>query len=214
MTAQAPASEETCPPPEVLIEIYERCTQEEWTDAYNCTDFAHQFHCLCQQFGVQCRTVELRCEASGHVVNLIFLNGQWCLVDPQDGIADYCWRGDASPLPQEAKDALCRLGGEPAGCECDVTVSDTPQQRGTDPSLCTRLTREAGGTSAECRACCDEVRDLRRTVCTADPNAEGCQDCDGLDRMCRVNCASIDETRPFEPGIFDDLLPWWWPALW
>jgi hypothetical protein len=203
---------ESCPSPEVLIEIYERCTQEEWTDAYNCTDFAHQFHCLCQQFGIQCRTTELYCEGSGHAVNLIFLNGRWCLVDPQDGIAQYCWQGAPDPLPREAKDALCALANEPAGCDCQVTIHESPAQRGTDPSLCTRLTRDEGGDTAQCNQCCDEVQRLRRTVCSANPDADGCQQCDELDRMCRLNCRSIDESRPFDVPWWTDLpYSWLWP---
>lgn len=137
----------------------------------NCTVFANEFHQLCDQQGITCRTVSARCNGAtaGHRFNMVQLsNGQWCFVEPQgdgqpnpNGVIQPCFADPDSPSPQ----ALCAAMGQALNadgtCPCTINrISDTPMPINTNPVTACALDPARIGTPpsipafAACEQCC------------------------------------------------------------
>jgi hypothetical protein len=135
----------------------------------NCTVFSNEFHQLCQQQGITCRSVTASCQGQpfGHAFNMAQLsNGQWCLVEPNNnGVIQPCFNDPNTPAPR----ALCSIMGRPLNpdgtCSCTVDQnSDTPLPINTNPVTACALAPGRVGTPpsipafAACEQCCrDEI---------------------------------------------------------
>lgn len=131
----------------------------------NCTVYSNEFHQLCEQQGITCRSVTASCQGQqvGHAFNMVQLsNGQWCFVEPQGtGVIQPCFADPNSPSPQ----ALCNIMGQgmtDAGtCPCTVHQnSDSPLPINTNPVTACALNPSRIGTPpsipafASCEQCC------------------------------------------------------------
>jgi hypothetical protein len=131
----------------------------------NCTNYSNEFHQLCQQQGITCRSVTASCQGEqyGHAFNMAQLsNGQWCIVEPQgNGVIQPCFADPNSPSPA----ALCAIMGRPLNADgtCSCTVgqnSPTPLPINTNPVTACALNPSRIGTPpsyaafAACEQCC------------------------------------------------------------
>jgi len=135
----------------------------------NCTNFSNEFHQLCQQQGITCRSITASCEGEefGHAFNMVQLsNGQWCFVEPQGtGVIEPCFADPNSP----SGEALCTIMGaeleDDGTCPCAVEQnSETPLPINTNPVTACALNPSRIGTPpsipafAACEQCCrDEI---------------------------------------------------------
>lgn len=142
---------------QVVGGIIQQCCKDPYSGTKNCTNFACQFHNLCNVNQVSCKTVTISCSAKeGHALNEIYVPGDgWCLIEPQNGhVYKPCSNDPDHPDPAAVAAACAGVGGKDGGTV--TRVCNAPIAPNTDPMVCRRQSDAKGGSWGQCTGCCGD----------------------------------------------------------